>query len=502
MLPGVIREAARRYGEHAAFETADGWHLSYAALHRLSDELAAGLSRRGVGEGTVAGLLLPSTVDYVVCYAALAKLGAITAGVNPRHTAREKGLVLDVLQPDVVFATAEMAEGVELRGTVLEVEEAGSVDELLADLRVPGGTVPELTADDDRPVCICFTSGSTGEPKGALFLNRQLKAISDLDTGGAWGGAGHNLAATAFAHVGFMTKVPWQLAAGGTIHLQRRWEAGRTLELLATHRITTISAVPPQLALMLRHPSFDDYDWSHVKAIVAGAAASPPGLVEEARRRWGAAYMIRYSSTESGGVGLGTAPDADDEEALHTVGRPRPGVEVEIRGPDRRPLPDGEIGELWMRSPAQMERYWRNPEATAETLVDGWLRTGDLALRDERGLIRLAGRVKEMFIRGGYNVYPMEVESVLGTHPKVAEVVVAPRADDVMGEIGVAVVVPRDPSDPPTLEELRRHGRQQLSSYKLPEDLRIVDEIPLGANSKIDRRTIRETLAAEARRPG
>ncbi|MEZ5166958.1 MAG: AMP-binding protein [Acidimicrobiales bacterium] len=215
-----------------------------------------------------------------------------------------------------------------------------------------------------------------------------------------------------------------------------------------------------------------------------------PALVQECRERFGAGYSIRYSSTESGGIGLGTALDADDEEALHTIGRPRPGVEAEIRDPDGNPVADGSIGELWLRSDCVMSGYWNDPEATATTLVEGWLRTGDLARIDERGLFRLAGRLKEMYIRGGYNVYPMEVESVLVGHPAVAEVAIVPRPDPVMGEIGVAVLVVAEGSAPPALEELRDFGIDHLAAYKLPEAIRAVDALPRNSSDKVDRRTL------------
>jgi acyl-CoA synthetase (AMP-forming)/AMP-acid ligase II len=235
-----------------------------------------------------------------------------------------------------------------------------------------------------------------------------------------------------------------------------------------------------------------------VQGLVVGAGPSPPDLVREARERFGCGYSIRYSSTESGGVGLATAFDAPDEEALHTVGRPRAQVRVEIRDEDGTRRPDGEVGELWLSSPTMLDRYWRAPEETAATIIDGWYRTGDLGLVDPAGCIRLAGRRKEMYIRGGYNVYPMEVEAVLGRHPAVAEVAVVPRPDDVMGEIGVAVVVPRDPSDPPTVEALRAAAGEELSAYKLPEAVQIVAELPLTAAHKLDRAALGARVAGTA----
>jgi len=271
------------------------------------------------------------------------------------------------------------------------------------------------------------------------------------------------------------------------MHLQPKWRAGETLRLIHDFRMAAVGGVAPQVALLLRHPDFDSYDFSCVKTIVMGGAASPPALVREAKERFGAAYSIRYSSTESGGIGLGTAFDAADEEALFTIGRPRAETEVEIRDDAGAPVAPGDVGELFLRSPYMMRGYWRDDEATAATIVDGWIRTGDLARVDERGLFRLAGRKKEMFIRGGYNVYPMEVEAVLASHDGVAAVAVVPRPDPVMGELGVAVVVPADRAAPPTLDDLRAFAAERLAPYKLPEALRVVDELPLTAMQKIDR---------------
>jgi acyl-CoA synthetase (AMP-forming)/AMP-acid ligase II len=238
---------------------------------------------------------------------------------------------------------------------------------------------------------------------------------------------------------------------------------------------------------MLRLPDFDAYDLSAVKAVIVGGGRSSPALIEEARRRFEAAYSVRYSSTESGGVGTLTAFDAPDEEALYTVGRPRDGIDLVVRDGNGNPVPAGEVGEVTLRSPAVMSEYWNDPENTAQAIRDGWLWTQDLGFIDPGGCLRLVGRSKEMFIRGGYNVYPLEVEAVLAAHPGVAEVAVVPRPDDVMGEIGVAVVVPSAPDDPPTLEDLRAFAAESLAAYKLPEAIRIVAELPLTDMHKVDR---------------
>ena len=258
------------------------------------------------------------------------------------------------------------------------------------------------------------------------------------------------LAGTQFAHVGFTTKLPWYLRLGTTTHILGRWRAADALACIAEQRIPSLGGVAPQMALLLRE-DLDAYDLDCVKTIVMGGAASPPAMVREAMARFDAAYSIRYSSTESGGCGTGTAFDADEEEALFTVGRPRGGIEVGIRDDEAGPLPDGEVGEVWLRSPTTMSGYWRDDEATAHALVRDWLRTGDLGFIDDRGCLRLAGRLKEMFIRGGYNVYPAEVESVLADAPGVAEVaVVAPprRGDGRDRGRRRRSCRPRSPADP------------------------------------------------------
>jgi acyl-CoA synthetase (AMP-forming)/AMP-acid ligase II len=484
VLASTVRQAARRFGELAAFVDPDGSAVSYADLDRRSDAVAAALAARGVGQGDRVALRLPSDSRYVVAYAAAAKLGAITAGVNPRLAPPEQAALVDLADPAVALTEPGEVDALARNG-------AAQVDR--------AGPPPPLPDDPDRPVAIVFTSGTTGLPKGAVFCERQLEAVAACDTGGAWaaeGAAGPAmLAATQFAHVGFTTKLPWYLRIASRTHILERWRADDVLRTIAEQRMPSIGGVAPQIALMLRSPEIERHDWDHVRTIVMGGAASPPALVTAARERFDAAYSIRYSSTESGGCGTGTAFDADDDEALHTAGRPRPGVEVTVRalGPDDRdpPVPEGEVGELWLRSPTQMTGYWRDPAATAAAITpDGWLRTGDLARIDERGLVRLTGRVKEMFVRGGYNVYPAEVEAALAAHPAVADVAVVPRPDPVMGEIGVAVVAPVDPMAPPTLDDVRGFLRERLAAYKLPEALRVVDALPLTPMQKVDRRAL------------
>ncbi len=492
--PGVLgpiaRHAATLFGDRPVVVAPDGT-LTYVELDRHADRVAAGLRARGIGEGDVVVLALPSGGDWLVAAVALARLGAIAAGVSTALSAPERAGMVELVGPRLVIAGPDTVDGLPLRSEVAVVEPGRRCAELAGD-----GEVAELPEDDDRAAAICFTSGTTGRPKAALFLVRQLRAVQRIDLGPdaeqVWDGGSDMLASTQFAHVGMTAKFPWYLRRGSTLHVMARWRADAALELVATHRMPTIGVVAPQLALMLRSPLLDTLDLGCVEAIIAGGAASPPQLVTEARERLGVQYSIRYSSTESGGVGLGTALDADDDEALHTVGRPRPGVEARAADEHDRPVALGDVGELQLRSPATMQEYWNDPAATAAALTaDGWLRTGDLARLRPDGCVELCGRRTEMYIRGGYNVFPAEVEAVLRSHPAVLDVVVVPEPDPVMGELGVAVVVPRDPAAPPTLEDLRAHAADEIARHKLPERLVVAGDIPLTSAQKVDRGAVR-----------
>jgi acyl-CoA synthetase (AMP-forming)/AMP-acid ligase II len=491
MLAATLREAAHRFGDSTAYVAPDGWEVGYRALDRISDEVAVGLAARGVQPGDVVGMVLPPSVEYLVAYLAAAKLGAITAGVNDRLTPAERSAVLERAEPRVVLA----APGHAVTGfDGLEIPPAPAAADVLAELRVPDAAPPTLPDDPDRPVAIIFTSGTTGTPKGALYCNRQLAYITHNDVGDTWGTGGRGFTGTSFAHLGFMTKLPGNLRRGGVTFVMTRWSARAALELTAREGMTSLGGVPAQLALMLREPDFDEFDLRSVQYIIAGGGPITPGLAEEVRARFGAKLATRYSCTEAG-IGLGTAFDDPDEDAVVSVGRPHPAVELRLLDEHDDEVGESEVGAVCLRSPAVMEEYWRDPEATrAAFTADRFVRTGDLGWIDDQGRLRLVGRSKEMYVRGGYNVYPVEVEGVLSTHPDVAAVAIAPRTDRVMGEVGVACVVPLDQARPPTLEALRAFARDELAAYKLPEDLRIVESLPLTAMEKIDRRALAARL--------
>ncbi len=489
VLDDVLREASARHPERRAV-VHDGRELTYAQLAGLTERVAAGLAERGVRHGQLVALVLPSSAEYVVAYLALARLGAVAAGVTPRATAAERAAVLDKARPDLVLATDELGDGVPGDIPVVPVPSVGGPD-VLRVLTSDRPAPPRPSSGPDDPATVVFTSGTTGTPKGALFTSAQIAAITGIDTGGACGTGGAQLVATGLPHVGFMTKLPGYLQLGSTMHVLTRWRAVDALGVIARERIPYIGGVAAQISLLLGVADFDTYDLRAVRGLIVGAGPSPAALVQEARTRFHAGYSVRYSSTESGGLGTLTAFDAPDDDVLHTVGRPRPGIEVEIRDPDDGAvLAVDEVGQVCLRSEAVMARYWRDPDATARALdVDRWLRTGDLGAIDGAGRLRITGRIGQMYIRGGYNVFPLEVEAVLLDHPAVAAVAVVARPDPVMGEIGVAVVVARAGAAP-TLESLREFAGARLAAYKLPEAIRVVERLPLTAMDKVDRRAL------------
>ena len=504
VLSEIAREAGQRFGDRAVVVAADGV-LTYEELDRAADALAVQLSQRGVARGDRVGLLLPSGGDWVVAAVAVSRLGAVFAGISPTLSVPERATLISLLGARLTLTDPTLLDGLPLRAEIAVMKPGSrAIDSAASGLSSPAAdhvaadhvaadhvAADHVAAENDAAV-ICFTSGTTGQPKAAVYCISQLRGIQSIDLGpGAeqrWGGGSPMLASTQFAHVGMSTKLPWYLRLGNTLHVMPRWRAEDALQLVAQHRISTLGVVAPQLALMLRSPLMDSLDLSCVTSIIAGGAASAPSLIREARERFGAGYSIRYSSTESGGVGIATAFDSPEEDGLQTVGIARPGVEVRIADEQDVPLQTGEVGELQLRSAAVMQQYWNDPSATNSALTaDRWLRTGDLASMDSTGRVMLAGRRSEMYIRGGYNVFPAEVEAALLEHPGVISAVVVPYPDEILGELGLAMICAQDPERPPTLEELREHGSHLIAKYKLPDIVVIAPSLPLTTAQKLDR---------------
>ena len=449
--------------------------LTFGAWDAAADAVAAQLAERGVVKGDIVTLVMPSCTDYAICYQAAMRLGAITTGVNPRLGPREITSIFERTSPRVTVvdgSVAKLPDGVDV-GTLVERDR-------LADWIAAGGapaTFPEVGEDDT--VAIVWTSGTTGVPKGAVFDHGCLKAM--VEGAGALSAAGdRRLSPLPFAHVGYMTRMWDELVhVITTVILPTPWKASEHLRLVEAERITVGQGVPTQWQLVLALPELATTHTSSLRITSTGAARVPAELVRAMRSAFGAPVVVRYTSTEAC-VSTGTRLDDPDDVIANTVGRVAPGVELRLGD-----VGEGGIGEVFLRSRAAMRRYWKDPERTAEVIdADGWVHTGDLGWIDDDGNLSLVGRRTEMYIRGGYNVYPAEVEAVIGEHPSVERVAVFGLPDPVLGQIGCAAVVVSGALD---LDQVRVWCRERLANYKAPDRLEIVDDLPLTAMSKVDK---------------
>jgi len=471
VIGALLKQVAAREPDTVAFVDGDR-RLTYAEWDWLSDRAAFSLWEEGIRPGETVALLLNASFTYPVAYVGAAKIGAITVGINTRLGPYEVDHVLD-----------------DSRARALITDRPGFPEALVFTpdrLNRPGSSIDVATRPDDV-VAIVYTSGTTGLPKGAAFTNRALDAVREIEHAVDPVDHPKTLGGTPMAHMGFMTKIGAHIARASTTVLMREWSARAALETIEREKLTWLGGVPTQLALMLMDPQFGLFDLSSLRSCLVGGAPASPDLVRQIRQGFGVPVTVRYSCTELA-MATGTRAGDPDVVIAQTVGRPLPGVRLSILNPNA----DG-VGEIAVRSPTMMSGYWHNDAATRAAIdAKGLFHTGDLGRVDEDGNLHLAGRSKEMYIRGGYNVYPVEIEDLLRTHPKVAQVAVIGVPDDVLGERGRAVVVAA--GEPPTLDELREWVCARVADYKAPDELEVREELPMTAMFKVDKRALAEGL--------
>jgi len=400
--------------------------------------------------------------------------------VNPARFTREIGHILSSSRASTLVVADEFRDLCES----VRPEKLGGVVSV-QDIVESSGELSLLDVSDNDPVAIVYTSGTTGLPKGATYAGRQLEAIRRAEVEVHPELHPRVMAAIPMPHMGFMARIAATIDRATTTVLIDQWTARGALELIERERLTRVGGIPTQLALMLMDPEFERFDLSSVRECALGGAPASPELVRRIREAFGVPVTVRYSCTELG-VTTATGPGDSDEVVAETVGRPLPGVDVRIL----EPRGDG-IGEVAVRSTAMMSGYWGDPEGTAAAIdPGGFFHTGDLGWVDADGNLRLAGRTREMYIRGGYNVYPVEVEAVLQEHPKVALAAVIGVPDEVLGERGKAFVIPRDRRAPPTAEELKVFIAEHIADYKVPDVFEFRDELPMTAMHKVDKRAL------------
>jgi acyl-CoA synthetase (AMP-forming)/AMP-acid ligase II len=448
----------------------DGQTITYGDLAVAVEQCAAGLAANGLAGSRVAVVDTASLLSIATLLGA-ARIGAAAALMNPALT---PGELRDLLK------SADCADvGVAGESYAGRLLDAGAQALTAADLLVDEGeSVPPAERVDDVEALVLFTSGTTGLPKAIGIthgqLTRRISGVAAPFRADAAPTVG--LMSVPYFHVGGAIGLLGNLYAGNTYVILNRFDAGEWLRLVQKHRATTTFMVPTMLQRILDHPDFGHTDLSSVAAIAYGAAAAPIALVRRAMAAMPkVAFANVFGQTETLGAYTTLGPDDHhDPNRVGSVGRPLPGVEVRVVDPDDgRDVEPGTVGELWVR--------------TSQHVGEGWLHTGDLARQDPDGYIYPSGRLKDTINRGGEKFGPIEVEDALRSHPAVSDVAVAGIADEEMGQRVGAAVVTRGPV---TLDELRSHCRELIAYFKLPERLKIVDDIPYTETGKVNRRQL------------
>ncbi len=487
--------------------------ITFGGFDELTDRVAAGLLARGIRRGDRIGLLGLNTSQWLAAFFGAARIGAVVVPLNVRYRERELSYMLGQsgarmvicadATPDFDFATFFDGFRSRLPGLSDYVffgkgfAGSASFDELTA---TPVDAATLATAREavvpDDPLLILYTSGTTGRPKGATITHRSILASASAQAEHLAMGEGDvQLGHLPFNHVGGITcTIMTALVSGGSVALVPAFAPDASLHAVERHRVTILAAVPTMYVLMLGRDDFADRDVSSVRICIAGGSNVEPALAETIRRGLpDASLYALYGLSESSGACVLSRPDDDPESVSRTLGVVIGDFEARVVARDGAVLPPGQAGELQIRGDCVAGGYWDMPEETAEVfLPDGWLATGDMVEMEPSGHLVLRGRKKEMYIQGGFNVYPVEIENVLTTHPKVAMAAGIGVPDEVLGEVGRFYVVPRRGAEPPTEEELAAYCRERLADYKVPRQFVVTSDVPLTPVGKIHKALLKE----------
>jgi len=456
--------------------------LTYADVARRVDAVAEQFAARGIGRGDVVAVMLPNRIELLLALMGAWRLGAAATPINPVFTPNEAGYQIADSRAALLVTT----DGTDADVPVLRADDLATT---------PSGTLPAPTVRPDDLALLIYTSGSTGRPKGVMLDHANLEAMaSSIGTSMRITAADHCLLVLPLFHVNAIcVSCLAPIQAGGQVTVLARFSPTGFLDAIATHRPTYFSAVPTIYARLAEQPAETLPDVSSVRFAVCGAAPVSKELLHRTESMFGFPIIEGYGLTE--GTCASTVNPVDGVRKPGTVGPALPGQQVATMAADGSFTATGEAGEIVIQGPNVMRGYLNRPEATAESLVGGWLHTGDVGVLDEDGYLTIVDRIKDMIIRGGENVYPKEIESVLGRHPAVVEAAVVGAAHEVYGEVPVAYVVAY-PDLSVTADELMQLCRTNLTKIKLPVALHIVPELPKNAVGKIDKPALRAALTA------
>jgi len=469
----------------------DDQALRYRDLDDLSARTAAWLRGRGISAGDRVALMAPNTPEFLVLYYGILRAGAVVVPMNPLFKSREVRYHLADSGATLALAwhgaADEAAAGASGTGTDLVVIEPTDLADTLARCE-PAPTVADRDPSDTA--VILYTSGTTGQPKGAELTHANLisniavtrTTLLNLRPADVLLGA-----LPLFHSFGQTVGMGCAIATGACLTLLPRFDPARALEIIKRDQVTVLMGVPTMYAALLHSAAGSAGDAASLRLCVSGGAAMPVELMRAFERQFDCVILEGYGLSETSPVASFNHPDRERKPG--TIGQAIAGVRMRVQNDEGEPLPPGEIGEIAIRGDNVMKGYWRRPEETAQAMAGGWFRTGDLGRADPEGYFSIVDRKKDMIIRGGLNVYPREVEEVLYEHPAVAEAAVMGVPDQLLGE-EVAAVVTLKPGASADPGELREYVKRQLAAYKYPRNVWIVDALPYGGSGKILKREI------------
>ncbi|MYW68073.1 AMP-binding protein [Streptomyces sp. SID8379] len=511
-IPGLIRDAVERHAEREA--VVDGrTRISYAELGERVERAAAACMASGVEPGDRVAVWAPNTLDWIVSALGAVSAGAVLVPLNTRFKGAEAADILARSRARLLFVTGTFL-GTSYVASLRRAQEAGAqlphLDEVvvLADSApdVPGyrtwkeflAAGEKVTAEEVRerestvtaasPSDIIFTSGTTGRPKGAVITHEQTLRGYEIwaELAGLREGDRYLIVNPFFHTFGYKAGVVACLMRGATMIPQPVFNVDTVLANIAAERISVLPGPPTLHQSLLDHPARDAHDLSALRVVVTGAAVVPLQLVERLRGELHVATVLTaYGLTEASGIVSMCRRGDDPETIAATSGRAIPGTEVRVDAPS------GEPGEVLVRGFNVMREYFEDPAATREVITeDGWLHTGDVGVLDPGGNLRITDRIKDMFIVGGFNAYPAEIEQLLGVHPDVADVAVIGMPDARLGEVGKAYVIRRR-GTVLTADDLIAWARREMANYKVPRAVEFVTELPRNASGKVLKRELR-----------
>jgi long-chain acyl-CoA synthetase len=466
--------------------------VSYRGLDDASARVAGLLAARGLGPGAPVAIMLPNVPQFAAVYYGVLRAGGVVVPMNPLLKAREVAYYLGDSGASVIFGWHAAAEEVEAGAKAADAEVIVVDPATFADLLATATPAPDVVdrSGDDTAV-ILYTSGTTGRPKGAELTQANLVTNADVFAHEVlklhpedviFGGLPF------FHSFGQTCTLNAAMGAGASLTLLARFDATQALRTLAEHRVTVFAGVPTMYIALLHVPDCAAYDVSALRVCISGGAAMPVDVLHRFEEAFGCIVLEGYGLSETSPVASFNHPDRERKPG--SIGTPIRGVELRVVDADGAELPQGEVGEVAIRGHNIMKGYLNKPEATAEAIsADGWFRTGDVGRMDSDGYFYIVDRTKDLIIRGGYNVYPREVEEVLYQHPGVAEAAVIGVPHPELGEeVGAAVAL--KPGAAVTVDELRAYVKSQVAGYKYPRRVWIVDALPKGPTGKILKREI------------